>query len=156
MPKSTNNAFKISLGVTLSAGLGIIGGYLFSLPIITLILLLPAVLYEVYRTEGISTKIASLLVLLLVAVQMIIIFSGVDIYLSEHLGALAQYTPAVLLEFSHVSIAIPIITAIVAAYLVIRTRGVYTRWLALVIIVVSLAVIFIVEPAVFSFVFNSA
>ena len=63
MAKPYRNATTIIGIMTLFAVIGIIVGLLIHSPLVILVFLLPTVIYEVYRTEGETTKLSSFVLL---------------------------------------------------------------------------------------------
>ena len=59
MARSTKNATLICVIVTILALVGIVLGIKFDSMLITMFLLLPAIIYEVYRVEGKFTRYAA-------------------------------------------------------------------------------------------------
>jgi len=73
MAKPTRFAPYICTACTVLAILGIVLGFWLSSPLIITVLLLPTVIYEAYRTEGRSTKAASLLLVVVLIVEVFLV-----------------------------------------------------------------------------------
>jgi hypothetical protein len=144
MAKPTKNAALICVVVTVVAAAGIGIGIWQHSPLIAVIGMLPAVGYEVYRTEGSSTKLSSIIMLVvLVALIALIVFK-------------VSFNIAPLLKEIGIGgsldakLAGPVIIAILALLLLRRTEGIFTKWLALVIILSAAGLFFILDSALLS------
>lgn len=150
MAKPTKYATPICIVLSILALLGIILGLVFSNVLVVIFLLLPAVLYEAYRTEGRSTKSSSILLLLVLIALILLIIFKVNLNLADYLGTSEGYIGGYLVPFGDIKILAPTIMAVLSVILFIRTRGIYTRWLAVVIFITSFAIIYIIDPTIFS------
>ena len=146
MPKPVKHAGLICLALTIVAGAGAAGAYFLALPVILVAALLPASVYELVRTEGATTRAASLLVSLALAAQVVVLLAGIRLDLAPILGStsISAAVPASLLSLSGV---LAVVAAVLAVVLFTRTRGVYTRWLAVVVFVGSLGLLYLLAPA---------
>jgi len=146
MAKPYQNATTICVIFSVIALIGIIWGIKAENALIPMLALLPTIGYEVYRTEGKSTKMASwgLLIVFLVEVFLIITKSQLNWwdYIGGESGALGEY----LLPFESVTVIAPVIMGILASALFKNTRGIYTKWLSVIIIITAFATIYIIEP----------
>lgn len=79
------------------------------------ILLLPATIYEVYRTEGKSTKASSVIMLLLLIAQIFLVFFDVKFNLAEFLGTSQEYIGGYLVPLGEIAVVI-FITAFAIIY----------------------------------------
>ena len=149
MAKPTKFAPHICVACTVLALLGIVLGFWLSSPLIMVVLLLPTALYEAYRTEGKSTKAASILLVLVLAAEIFLIFFGVNFNLAQFLEADQQYIGGYLVPLGDIRVVGPTVMAVLAVILFIRTRGVYTRWLAVVVLVTSFAIVYALDPVIF-------
>jgi len=149
MAKPYENATPICIVLTVVALIGIIIGLATKIPLITILCLLPTVAYEVYRTEGESTKYASWGLLGVFIIEIILILFNVQFDLASYLGVSEQYISGYTVPLGDIKIVGPIIMAILSIVLLIRTRGKYTRWLAVNIIVASFALIYVLDPMIF-------
>lgn len=148
MAKPTKHAATACWVLTIIAFIGIIAGLIKMNPLITIILLVPTVIYEVYRTEGKSTTLASWLLLLVFAALTLLLIYNISLNMGALLGIPYLNIGSYRLPLGDVKTLGPIILAILAAVLLTRTRGRYTRWLAVVIIIASIAVLHMIEPAI--------
>jgi hypothetical protein len=149
MAKPTKYAPHICIAVTILALLGVVLGLLRNNPLFIVIFLLPATIYEVYRTEGKSTKTSSVLMLILLIAQIFLIALNIDFNLAEFLGTTEEYVGGYLVPLGQLTVVGPTLMAVLAVILFIRTRGKYTRWLAAVIFITAFAVIYTVDPEIF-------
>jgi hypothetical protein len=141
MAKPTKNAALICGILTAIAAAGIGIGIWQHSPLIAVIGMLPAVGYEVYRTEGLSTKLSSIIMLaVLVALIALIAFKvSFDIApLLKEIGIGGAFDA---------KLAGPVIIAILALLLLRRTEGIYTKWLAVVILLSAAGLFFILDSA---------
>ena len=150
MPKSYKYATPICLVLSILALIGIIIGIVKSSPLITIIFLLPAVIYEVYRTEGKSTKLASWLLLIVFIAEIILIAANVSFNLAGFLSTTEERIGGYVVPLGDIKVVAPTIMAVLAIILFVRTRGRYTKWLAAIIFITSFAIVYALDPAIFS------
>jgi hypothetical protein len=149
MAKPTKYAPHICVAVTILALIGIIVGLLRDSTLIIVALLLPTTIYEVYRTEGKSTKASSILMLVLLIAQIFLVIFNIEFNIAEFLGTSQEYIGGYLVPLGQITVVGPTLMAILAIILFIRTRGKFTRWLAAVIFVTAFAIIYSVDPSIF-------
>ena len=119
-------------------------------PLLMLLFLLPAVIYEVIRTEpGASTKFSSIVLLIIVVLEIILIIFGVNYDLAKFFGEEEKYVAGYTLPLGDVKVFGPLMTAIMATVLVFRTYGPFTRWLSIIIAFGSLVTVFLISPTFF-------
>ncbi|PJA09722.1 hypothetical protein COX68_02115 [Candidatus Falkowbacteria bacterium CG_4_10_14_0_2_um_filter_41_15] len=112
--------------------------------------LLPAVIYEVYRTEeGAITKYSSILLLLILVLEIILVVFKINFDLAAFFGEESKYVGGYYLPLSDIKIFGPILTAILSVILFFRTAGIYTKWLSVVICLGSLTAVYIINPVFF-------
>jgi len=111
-----------------------------------LILLFPAVAYQAYRTEGESTRWASWVLVVLLIATLVLILWGVEYDLRQLLGQEEAYVAGHVVPLGDVKMVMPAVMGICALILLLRTRGRYTRWLAVVIFVASLFIVYSLDP----------
>ncbi len=153
MAKEYQHATLICAVITIVALIGIIIGVYFKLPLVVLFLMLPAVLYEIYRTEGVSTKFASLGMLVILIAEAVLIIFNININLANIMGGKAEIT-RYRIPLGDVKILGPIIIAVLSGILIRRTAGKYTIWLAVVILVSSIALLYAINPDIISQLFR--
>ncbi len=156
MAKPTKYAPHICTGATIFALLGIIFGLIFSSPVIIVLFLFPAAIYEAYRTEGKSTKAASIILVAILFLQLIFIAFGVNFNVAEFLGAERQQIGGYWVPLGDIKVVGPTIIAILSIILFTKTWGVYTKWLAAVIFFTSFAIVYTLDPEVFEYLFRLA
>ena len=150
MAKPYQHATPICLGLTLLAGLGILWGLNTFNPLIIVLFLLPTVLYEVYRTEGASTKLASWGLLIVFVLEILFIIGNVNFDLASFLGTEERYISGHRIPLGDIKVVGPTVMALLSVVLFTRTRGRYTKWLALIIFVSSFAIVYALDPTVFA------
>lgn len=149
MAKPTKYASLICLIMSVVAVLGIIIGLVAKSPIVILIALTPSVAYEVYRTEGESTRWASWVMAGVLILEFVLVIFNISFDLGGFLGTSSQTVAGYSVPIGDLRIVGPAVMAVLALILIVRTRGVYTRWLAVNIIACVLAVTFVLDPTVF-------
>lgn len=154
MAKPTKYAPHICTAVTILAVIGIVVGLLRDSTLLIVILLLPAAIYEVYRTEGKSTKASSILMLVLLIAQIFLVLFNVEFNLAEFLGTSQEYIGGYMVPLGEITVVGPTLMAVLSVILFVRTRGKFTRWLAAVIFVTAFAIIYSVDPEIFSELFR--
>jgi hypothetical protein len=154
MAKPTKYAPHICTVVTILALIGVAVGLLKDSTLIIVILLLPATIYEVYRTEGKSTKSSSVIMLLLLIAQVFLVLFNVEFNLAEFLGTTQEYIGGYLVPLGEITVVGPTLMAVLAVILFVRTRGKFTRWLAAVIFITAFAIIYSVDPEIFTELFK--
>lgn len=150
MAKPTKYATPICLVLSLVALLGIILGLVFKSPLISMFFLLPTIIYEVYRTEGKSTKASSILLLVVVIAEMILVIFNIGFNIAEYLGVTEKYIGGYLVPLGDIKIVGPVVMTVLSVILFVRTYGVYTKWLAVIIFITSFVIIYTLDPAAFS------
>lgn len=148
-PKPTKYAPLICTLTMVSAAIGIVVGLIKGNPLWIIICLFPAVLYEIYRTQGVSTKWASWGMLLILVAEIFFIIQDVNFNLADFLGRDSAYIGGQYVQLGDIKSLGPSMLAVIAMILVIRTAGVYTKWLAGIILVSSFALIFSLDPDLF-------
>lgn len=146
MARPTTYATQICLAVSVLAALGILIGILTGEVIYAVVLLVPAVAYEVYRTEGASTRLASWLLAVLTVALIVVTVFRISYDLSELFGMGQVSIVGEQVPLGDVSVVFPAAMGALSVVLFTRTRGVYTRWLAAVIFVTSAAVVWMTAP----------
>ena len=150
MAKPTKYATPICLVLTFAAAVGSIIGYINALPLAIIIMLLPTVIYEIYRTEGESTKISSWLMLFVLIAEAIFVKFKIGFDLGQYLGLSETYIAGSYVPLGDIKVLAPTLMAVLSAVLFVRTAGVYTKWLAVVIFIVSFVLVYVIAPTAFS------
>jgi hypothetical protein len=149
MAKPFKYATPICLALSALALVGVILGVLLWNPLPLLILLLPTVAYEVYRTQGESTRWASWLLLVVVIVEIVLVVADVEFDLGAYLGEETHYVAGYEVPLGDVKVVGPAALAVLAVILLLRTRGIYTKWLAVVIFLCAFAAVYALDPSYF-------
>jgi len=149
MAKPTANAANYCIGLSVLLLAGIIFGFLKNNALVIIIALLPVVGYEVYRTEGESTKAASCGLLGAIILEIIAVIFKINLDLASFLGTSSQYVAGYHLPLGDIKVIFPGLMAILSVVLFTRTNGVYTKWLAVLIFIGSLSVVYTLNPEIF-------
>jgi len=150
MAKPTKYAPHICTAVTILAGIGIVIGLLTGTTLWIVLLLLPAALYEAYRTEGKSTKASSILLVVVLILEIALILFDINFNIAQYLGTSQEYIAGYLVPLGEIKVVAPTLMAVLSVILFVRTRGVYTRWLSVTIFITSFAIVYSIDPAIFS------
>lgn len=149
MAKPTKHATPICIILTILSIIGIILGLIYQQALFPIILLVPTAIYEVYRTEGKSTKAASWGMLGLLIAELIFVFFNIDFDLAEFLGKSITYVRGYRIPLGNIQVISPTLMAVLSIVLITNTRGRYTRWLAAIIFINAFVIIHTVDPIVF-------
>lgn len=150
MARPTKNATAICLALSVLALVGIIVGLATSKPLIIALTLLPVVAYEIYRVEGESTVKASWGMGVTLVGILVVWMVDVNWNLAEWLGQDETNVGGYLVPLGDVKTLGAAIIGALAVVLFVRTRGVYTRWLAVIIFACVAALVYGLNPDVFS------
>lgn len=145
MARSTEHAALICTICTILTIAGIAAGWYWHKPVIAIIGLLPAVIYEVYRTEGVSTIWASWGMLAILIAEAVLIIGKINIDIAKYASKYIPNFPSV-----DVSLVGPVIMAYFSYVLIRRTAGIYTKWLAAVILIGCIGLFLVLDPAIIS------
>jgi hypothetical protein len=148
--RPTKYAGIICAVLSVIALIGIIVGLLAQSPIVVVLAMAPSVAYEVYRTEGETTRWASWALAGVLVLEFVLIAFNISFDVGALLGASTQEVAGYQIPLGDLRIVGPAVIAVCALILISRTRGVYTRWLAVNIIVSALALTYVLEPSVFT------
>lgn len=149
MPKPTKYAALICAALTILAIIGVVIAFLTKNPLYLVGFLLPAVIYEVYRTEGESTKLSSWALLAIFILEIILIVFNINFDLASFLGKTETYVAGYAVPLGDLKIVGPAVVAVLSVVLFVKTYGVYTKWLAIIIFLGSFALIYQLNPTVF-------
>jgi hypothetical protein len=154
MAKPTKYAALICTIVSILALIGVIIGIVTLKPLYIILFLIPAVGYEVYRTEGESTRWASWVLLLVLVLEIILIAANIRFDLASFLGRSEAYVAGYRVPLGDIKIVGPIVMGVLAVILFVRTYGKFTKWLAVVIFLTCLALIYTINPVIISQIIN--
>jgi len=149
MAKPTKHAPLICTITMIIAILGIIISLIAETPLPAIIFLFPTVIYEIYRTEGASTKLASVAIAVILVLELILIIFNINFDLASYLGAETQYIAGYEVPLGSLTMVGPAVIAVLAVVLFVQTYGVFTKWLAVTIFVTSFVIIYTISPATF-------
>jgi hypothetical protein len=149
MAKPTKYATLICTIVSILAIIGIVIGIWLSKPLIIVIFLIPAAAYEVYRTEGPSTVWASWILLIVLILEIVLIVANINFDLASFFGESEKVVAGYTVPLGDIKIVGPIVMAILSIILFVRTRGRYTKWLAVVIFITCFAIVYAINPEIF-------
>ncbi|HSV95355.1 MAG TPA: hypothetical protein VLM75_00320 [Spirochaetota bacterium] len=145
MAKPTEHAALICAILTVIAALGAAAAIYWKQPLAVIIAALPAAAYELYRTEGFTTKLASAGVLAVLAAEIVLIAGKIEINIARFAGKYVGSMPVI-----DAKLAGPVVIALLAVLLVRRTAGIYTKWLAIVLLGAAVALFYTLDPALLS------
>lgn len=149
MAKPTKYATPICLGLTVLAAIGIIVGLMTENALWAIVALLPAVGYEAYRTEGKSTRWASWALVVTFVAELVLLIFRIDVDVAKFLGESERTVGGYQVPLGDIKVVGAALMAVLSLILITRTRGVYTRWLAGIIIVTSMAIVYLLAPDAF-------
>lgn len=149
MAKPTKYATLICTIVSILAIIGIVIGIWLSKPLIIVIFLIPAAAYEVYRTEGPSTVWASWILLIVLILEIVLIAANISFDLASFFGESEKVVAGYTVPLGDIKIVGPIVMAILSIILFVRTRGRYTKWLAVVIFITCFVIVYVINPEIF-------
>jgi len=150
MAKPTKNAGLICFILSIVALIGILIGLKATAPLWIAFLLLPTVIYEIYRTEGESTRWSSWMMLVVLILEILFIIFKFNYDLGQYLGYNQTYIGGQFVPLGDIKIFGPALLAVLSLILFTRTAGIYTKWLSVVIIVCAFALIFTLSQSAFS------
>ena len=107
--------------------------------------IVPSALYEAWRTEGYYTKIASVVIAGLSVLEIFAILGTIKFNLAELAGQNYAYVAGENIPLGDIRFVFPIIAVILSIALVRRTYGKYTKWLSILLVASSIALLFIVN-----------
>lgn len=149
MAKPYKYATPICLALTALAIIGAVLAFLLWNPLPLLILLFPTAIYEVYRTQGETTKWASWLLLLVVVAEVVLVIANVELDVAAYLEEETAYVAGHEVPMGDLRVVAPAAMAVLAVILLIRTRGVYTKWLAVIIFLAAFAAVYTLDASYF-------
>lgn len=150
MARPTTHATPICLGLSVLALIGIAVGLAAHSPLAIVIALIPTVAYEIYRVEGDSTRWASWAMGgVLLALFVFVVFK-IDFNFADFLNQDSTEVGGYLVPLGDIKTVGAAMLAAIAVVLFTRTRGIYTRWLAGIVFVSVLALVYVLNPEVFS------
>ncbi len=150
MAKPYKNAQQICIILSIIAGLGLLIGLAQSSALIAILALLPSTIYEVYRTEGKSTILASWGMLGTLVGELFLIIFNINVNIADFLQQSEGYVGGYFIPFGSLKVLAPTLLAIFSIILISRTRGKFTKWLAVINLVGAFGIVYIIDPNIFS------
>jgi len=150
MAKPTEYATLICVILTIVAIIGGIIGFVNLSPLVIIFTLLPTVIYEVYRTEGESTRASSWLMLFVLVAEAIFVLFKISFDLGQYLGQSHAYIAGSIVPLGDIKVLAPVLLAVLSVILFVRTAGIYTKWLSVIIFIGSFVLIYVIAPGGFS------
>ncbi len=142
MAKEHTHAALICVIVTAVAAAGVAAGIFWKVPAAVIFAALPAAAYEAYRTEGIASKAASAGIVAILVFLGAAILGGFSLNIARLAGMTSVTIRTVRVPLGDVKILAPAVIAALSWMLLRRTGGVYTIWLAAVIFICSLGILY--------------
>ncbi len=140
------NVPKIICGIlTIITLATIMLGFYLKNPYIMILGIVPSAIYEAIRTEGYYTKAASIGIAILVILEILAIKGIIHINLANILGRDEAYFSGYYLPLGNIVFIFPAIAAILSIVLFIRTYGIYTKWLAILLLASSISLLWLVN-----------
>lgn len=156
MAKPTKYAALICLILMIFVAIMAYVGYNNHSAILIVIGLLPVVVYEVYRTEGESTRSSSWIMLFVLLAEAALILFEVNFDIASWLGQSDVVISGSVVRLGDIKVLAPALMALMSVVLFVRTAGIYTKWLAIIIFVVSFVLIYTISPEAFSSLLKSS
>ena len=107
--------------------------------------IVPAGIYEAWRTEGYYTKGASIAIVGLVILEILAILEIIKINLAQVLEQDQAYYGGYIFPLGDIKFVFPIVAVILSILLIYRTYGKYTKWLAVLLLITSVALLYLVN-----------
>jgi len=149
MAKPTKYAPLICIIITIIAILSVLYGIGQMNSLFIIIPLLPAIIYEIYRTEGSSTKFASWFLFFVLLGELALIIFKINFNLAEYLQTEEKTVSGYLIPLGDIKTLGPILLAIGSVMLFTKTYGIYTKWLAVIIFISAFSIIYTLDPIIF-------
>ncbi len=105
--------------------------------------LLPVSLYEIYRTYGIFTKLASILLLIILILEIYIVSANINMDLSKLFFKKEVFLAGINIKLGELRYIFPETIILLSLILLVRTIGIYTKWLSIILITGCLMIIYI-------------
>ena len=114
-------------------------------PFTIIIGIVPAAVYEVIRTEGYYTKIASAAIAILVVLEIFALKNVIHYNLATFFSSEQIYFSGYFLPLGDLIFVFPLIAVILSLILAWRTYGKYTKWLAILLLLSSISLLYLVN-----------
>lgn len=144
--KENPNTPKIICGIlTIITIATIILGFYLKNPYYIIIGIFPVAIYEAMRTEGFYTKAGSIIILLAVILEILALRGIIKFNLANFLNQETMYFSGYYITLGEISVIFPALAVIVSFVLLLRTYGIYTKWLSVLLILSSLSLLYLVN-----------
>jgi hypothetical protein len=145
-PKENPKIPKIVCAIlTLTTLITILLGFYLKNPFVIIVGIFPAAIYEAWRTEGFYTKSGSIIILALVILEILAIKGLIKINLANFFGREEMYFSGHWLPLGDITFIFPAVATIVSLTLLWRTYGIYTKWLAVLLLASSAVLLYLVN-----------
>jgi hypothetical protein len=114
-------------------------------PYLILIGYFPAVIYAAIRTAGPYTKLASVGIAILTVLEWLAIAGIIHFNLATFLDQETAYIKGYWIPLGDIAFVFPLIVIVLSILLFVRTAGRYTKWLSIIILVSSAALLLQVD-----------
>lgn len=145
-PKENPAIPKIICGIlTLATIATILLGFYYKNPFIIICGIIPAAIYEMVRTEGYYTRSSSIIITILVILEVLAIKGVIKFNLANWMGRDQAYFGGYWLPLGDITFIFPAVAVILSIVLFFRTYGVYTKWLAILLLASSACLLYLVN-----------
>lgn len=131
--------------ITVIALATLILGLILKNPYVVIAGIIPAAIYEAWRTQGFFTKLQSVGILVLVILEILAIMRVFTLNLGQGIEGEEVYVGGFILLLGDIRFLIPAIMVVLSLGLLWRTYGMYTKWLSVVLTASSIALLYIVN-----------
>ena len=131
--------------LTIFALLTLILGFLFKNPYFIIAGIVPAALYEAWRTEGFFTKAASAGIVILVILEILAILNVFTINLANTLQQEEAYVYGYYIQLGDIKFVFPAAAVVLSIVLIYYTYGKYTKWLSVLLLISSIGLLYLVN-----------
>lgn len=143
--KGKGNPKLICIIITIFSLLMFILGLIFKNPYFFIIGIFPAAIYETIRTEGYFTKIASILILIFVVLEILAILGIIQFDLAQLLDQSEAYVAGYYIPLGDIKFVFPVVAVVLSLILLFRTYGIYTKWLSILLVLNSVGLLYVVN-----------
>lgn len=134
---------------TIFAVVFLIWGFRSKNPYLLIVGVLPAVFYEVIRTWGVYTKFASIGIFFLLILETLALKGIIKFDLAKFLDMEKFYFKGYPLPLGDIKFVAPLLIAVLSIILFFYTRGKYTKWLSVIILVMSISLVLLIDKGAF-------
>lgn len=143
------SAGLICTAFTVMMAIAVIAGLASSKPLIPILFLIPVAIYELIRTEEVSTKGTSAIILAALIVEVGVLVANINFDLAGFIKMKTFYYQGASIPLGELKTVLPLAMAIASVLLFRKAGGVYTRWLAGILAGTSLILVYAVDPVLF-------